>query len=464
MLKYRPEEFPRFFEFNHWLPCVHWTDDYKKECPCDLHIKGIHPSVQGIEVHQSAFEGKTYIPKTERFWRVLEKLEREVEMGIDGVPIRRIGTGVIEEIQRAIVRSQNCVLVKSPVHFKSSPEANILPSLTVEVRQILLMAEKLYFSTLKLRWGETEVLPFRHFDVVKAQRNITKKELTPQGVPRIKTLAQLAYEAASPLVWARQGLVISSSANLYDEGGKKLKTVMTTYCRPVRGLKEKFREKAHLFPKAIDIVTHLCNASGEIGLHAPELLLDRIISIMYLGTSSGINQSQKIIKTQHKGVQVVHNPNGKKYETLPAAMKQFEDFFLNGVRPFGSFKITYKEENYFMDKPDDKFRKMQKGRIFVIPDLIIILLEHVIGVTRKLELGGSIGIGRAWTKGGMDALLGSLGITDPSEWILNEGDVTKIDQSLADELINLFFSSRLQYFDPHHEDYPQAKKNYRIPY
>jgi hypothetical protein len=331
------------------------------------------------------------------------------------------------------------------------------------------MADVMYFNEMEREWGGVLIRPFTHLPIreylklgdVPYRRPGTESDQDPSKDSKVPSLQQLAFKAASPSSWTRQKLVLSSTANLHEEGAKKLVDIMTTYCKPVRGLQYKLSELSHLMPKAIDIVTHMCGGTPEIGLHHPEVDLSEILQSVNLSTAAGINGYRQEVDTV-QGVPVEENPNGIKYDFFPAAATQFMEWILDSKRPFVNFSVSTKVENVFMDSESDLERKKEKARIFVIPNLVLILIEHIVGICRKLELGGSIGIGRTWTRGGMDALLKMMGIENPELYDLNEGDVTKIDQSIADVLINLFFSSRLQYFDPKGPDYEVAERTIRL--
>jgi hypothetical protein len=248
---------------------------------------------------------------------------------------------------------------------------------------------------------------------------------------------------------------------LYDKGGEKALDIFTTYCKPIKGLKKEAERLIPLFAEAIEIVTHMCKAQEEVQKHEPELDIESIVLQMYLGSAGGINGSTPVTKSVDPltGIMTIENCNGKKFEIIEPAVKEWMDFLIDDKRPMTTFKTSYKRENYFVEKEADVERKSKKGRIFVIPNLVTILLEQVIGITRKLELGGAIGIGRTWSRGGMDALLKMMGVLyNHEEYELNEGDVKKLDQSLCDVLINIFFSSRLQYFDRNSPRYKYARK------
>jgi len=279
----------------------------------------------------------------------------------------------------------------------------------------------------------------------------------------IKSLARLAYEACSPFQWVKQGLVVSATANLYDRSGAKLKELYTTYARPVRGLLPAAKRLIPLFPAAIEMVHHHCNSTEDYGKHKLRWEIDEIISETYMGSAGGCNSPEMKQVEEEDGITYIKNPNGKKFDVVLPAIEQFRKFMTSGKRPFVSFRYSIKEENVFMDSLDDMLKKLQKGRLFVIPNFITILLEMSIGSTRYSELGGSIGIGRSWSYGGMDGLLEMLGVLGrEDDFVLNEGDVVKIDQSLCDILINIFWSSRLIYFDPKHPDYSKVRDTLQL--
>jgi hypothetical protein len=458
MFHHHLPDFPKYFNYSHWVECAEFTASPERECRCALNIEGCHPLTSHYKHTVPAYDGTAYVPRKERFYRLLDHLEAEFVFDLDGHPISRVKGSLYSEISRTYSLSQNCSLIHPPVPFESYPEAIVLPSMSEEVTSILHAAEKLYWRDLEVVLPSGyRIAPFQHMHI-----SPMIKEAMTATVP-IKSLKQLAFEAASPMCWVKQGLVISSSAALSDNGGSKVYDVMTSYCRPVRGLKPEMAELAHLFPLAIDMVTHMCGSTAELGLHEGIFDLETIINSMYLGSAGGINGPQGILVGEYAGIRTEANPNGKKFEVAEAALLEFINFVTKDVRPFGSFKVSYKQENYFCDRPEDVERKSKKGRIYVIPNLIIILMEHAIGLPRILELGGAIGIGRSWSWGGWDALLIKLGVMGAlHEYDANEGDITKIDQSLMDVLINLFFSSRLRYFDKKHPFYPYVRKIVRF--
>jgi len=376
--------------------------------------------------------------------------------GIDGVPIIRVQGDWLSEVHRRLSLAPNTAIINGPYRYESLPVAEILPSRIPLVHDIIYDADIIYFDRLEMADSTGyRRRPFANLDVPAMLRQSVVK-----GGP-IKTLQQLAFEAASPYVLSHRRLAMSSSSNLYEKGGAKLLDVLTTYCKPIRGLKKEAERLIPLFAETIQIVTHLCKAEHEVGRHEPNLDFEDIIRSMNLSSAGGINSSGDPEKKlePYTGLPSVKDPNGKKFEVLEASLRRALSFLYQGVRPVTTFKISYKRENNFVLREADYNEKAAKGRIYVIPNLVTILLEHVIGINRKLELGGSIGIGRTWSQGGMDALLNMLGVlNDHSEYVLNEGDVRKIDQSLCDVLINLFFSSRIQYFDRSSKLYPYARK------
>jgi hypothetical protein len=452
------DKFPLWYDFNHWKECSEFTStkgNEQRECQCDFRIRGIVPDTSHINIVVSAYDGKAFIPRQQRFLRCLEELDAQCQMGIDGHPILRVRGNVMDEISRKIALSPNCAILHPPVHYNATPETTLLPSLSADVHAILYAAEVKYFSELEMRTTTGTVLrPFKSIPI---------RDYLETNPTEIKSLARLAYEAASPFCWVKSGLAISSSATLRDNGEQKLYDVTTSYCRPVRGLLPAAERLVSLFPLVIDIMTHMCGATPEIGKHIGQFDLEEIVKTMYLGSAGGINANQGVTAETIEDVEGIRNPNGKKFELLEASMRQFLEFFEKGKRPFMSFKVSYKEEIYFCESPEKVAAKKKKGRVYVIPNLVTLLFEHVIGITRKIELGGSIGVGRTWSQGGMDALLQSMGVFGKlDEYELNEGDVEKIDQSLVDVLVNLFFSSRVRYFDPTHPSYPELLKVVRL--
>jgi len=451
LMHHHLSDFPNLFKFSHWHECDEYRQSSDRQCKCNFRIEGVHSSTQGWVYEVPAYEGHRFVPRAERFFRILEKIDTDFILGMDGYPTFRVKSSFLNEVRRALSLSDNCALIEGPYRYVSSPEAIVMPGVRSDVKEILVAAEMRYFSDLEVSVGGVRLKPFSYLDIPKLIKDSTNTGM--------KSLTQLAYEAASPLYWARQGLAFSSSANLHDSGMNKLYDVVTSYCRPVRGLSPSAAAMSHLFPLAVDMVTHLCGANQEIGKHIGQFDLEEIVRGMYLGSASGVSADQKVEKGTYCDIPTKRNPNGKKFEVLPAAMEQFVNFFTKGEVPITTFKVSYKQEIYFCESPDRVAAKRAKGRIFVIPNLVTILFEHVIGITRMIELRGSIGIGRTWASGGMDALLEMLGVKDTLEdYELNEGDVTKLDQSLCDVLINLFFSSRIRYFDKNDPTYHELKR------
>lgn len=442
-----------FFLFSHWTEC----DDFHKtkDCDCDMTITGIHELTDGYQYTSLCYDHGVRYSRNQRIHRMLEDLADKFCYGIDGRPIARIRGDWMSEIHRRLHLSPNCAVIPGPFRYKSLPEAEIMPARTREVHNILYQADVLYFERLEMSFGGYRIRPFVNVDVHAGLMRYMDSST------QIKSLTQLAFEAASPYVMASRKLAMSSSANLYDKGGTKMLDIFTTYCKPIRGLKKEAERLIPLFPEAIEIVTHLCRSESEIGQHEPNLDLEDIVRSMNLSSAGGINSSADPVKSTdpYTGLDSINNPNGKKFEVLEASMRRVVEFFTKGIRPVTTFKMSYKRENAFVDRECDFDRKSAKGRIFVIPNLETILMEQMIGITRKLELGGAIGIGRTWSRGGMDALLKMMGVLyDYAEYDLNEGDIKKIDQSLADVLINIFFASRIQYFRKGSPGYPYARK------
>lgn len=455
MLSYKPQVFPLYFTYNHWKECDEFKQSgSRRECNCHLKLEGCHELTQGYCIEVPSMIGRRYVPRQERMFRLCNQLQTDWTMDADGLPMFRLPNTVFDAIRTKFATSQNTSVIKGPYVYNSNVTPKILPGIREDVSIALYLAEKQYFKDMVIT-SQTglRLKPFQNLDV----EGMIRTHANPGT--EIKSLAQMAWEAASPWVWTKSGLVISSSENIMDNGGRKLYDVMTSYCRPVRGLKPEAESLLSLFPLAIDVVTHLCGATNEVGVHEGLFDLHEIVNSMYLASAGGINDHQQATDNSQEDIRIIQDHNGKKYDVLPAAMKQFVDFFLHDKRPVTTYKVSYKQENYFMEHPSEVDKKKRKGRIYVIPNLITILLEWVISITRKIELGGAIGIGRAWSRGGMDALLKHLGCYDNiDDYVLNEGDVTKIDQNLCDTLINLFFASRLRYFDPKHPDYEKVRK------
>jgi len=205
----------------------------------------------------------------------------------------------------------------------------------------------------------------------------------------------------------------------------------------------------HLFPQALELVVHFIGSREHFRKHSPELDMEKIVMKMYLGSAAGKNGEGKTIKmVSPTGVQEVKvTASGKKYEIIYQCVEEVAAWLNeDGRRPFATWSQAVKSENYFATAAN-LAEKEGKGRTFVIGGPRTLLLEHILGGRRVWELGGSIGIGRSWSRGGMDAVLKLLGIfEDPFSKIINELDITKLDQSVKDVLINLYWTFSEAYY------------------
>lgn len=438
----------KHFSFNHWQEC-----GKAEKCDCTFILEGVSPKTQGYRIEAPAFERGGFRSKRERVRTLLDDLDYRFRLSPTGDIVPVPSQSYIPFIENKLALSQNCQIYRSPIQYRSGPEALVLPALRRDVDILLQKADLYYFGTME---RVVDSYTCRPFPVPSKWLQVAKQ---PKKLYEIPTLAQLCYEAASPYCLIKRGLAVSATANLYDNGGDKLKRMSTSYCRPIRGLKPKTKEILHLFPDAVDITVQKCGGEAEVGKHSINMDLGKIVPEMYLGTAGGVNATHHPKPEEHCEVWGDRNPNGKKYEILEAAMRRFVAFYSKGTRPYTTFKNSEKQEVLFAKDLADKVVKEAKARNFVIPNLETILLEHTIGFIRKLEVGGAIGIGHSWSRGGMDALLKKMGVFDDYEsYVLNEGDLRNQDQSYADVLINLFFSSRLMYFDPKHPDYDKVKQ------
>lgn len=436
------------FSFNHWQDC----GVPNAKCECTLVISGTSDLTKDYVCSKPAFVQGVYQTMQVRIRALLDDMDYNFRISPFGQPVPVGSMAYLSFIEHKLNSSQNCRLYRSPITYRTGPESQILPSLRRDVDILLQRADLYYFGSMERKVGNFYCRPFPRPSVW------LQKAKTPKPLYEVPTLAQLAYEAASPYCLIKRGLALSATANLYDNGADKLKKMSTSYCRPIRGLKKKASVLLKHFPAAIDITVMKCGGEAEVGKHSINLDLSDIVPPMYLGTAGGINDNFHPTKEQFGDLQGDRNPNGKKYEVLEAAMKKFLAFYLKGERPYTTFKNSEKQEVLFAKNQEDLKAKMAKARNFVIPNLETILIEHTIGFIRKLEVGGAIAIGHSWSRGGMDALLKRLGVFEDYEsYVLNEADLKNQDQSYPDVLVNLFFSSRLMYMDPRHPDYHHAK-------
>jgi hypothetical protein len=173
---------------------------------------------------------------------------------------------------------------------------------------------------------------------------------------------------------------------------------------------------------------------------------------MNLGSAGGIHGMPNVSQDK-KGVKQKKNPNGKKWELVPATIRMLCAFLSSSAKDDAPLILTWKQamkgENLFPSTYDGISEKEKKARIFVIANLAIIILEHLVSIRRKYELGSSIGIGRTWAWGGADAVLKHLALFTEQERndnVLNEGDLRNQDQTVRDFMTNIYFSYGEKYY------------------
>jgi len=459
----------QYFEFSHWdqKQCPYGTPD---QCRCTVTVTGCSQETEGFKVSVESMEGDRWISQQERFRKILQVIHDSFRMTRSGHVVSLTGMGYRAQLTYKYSMSPNCRIIRAPFNYESHPEAKILPSMRNDVENLVRVGDLQYFSNMVREVNGRAIRPFQavgdwmlEWEKVKNEKFLVKSDDPTDKrmftTRPMMTLTQMAYEAVSPYVLSSKRLVLSSTANLEDNGSKKVVQMYTSYCRPIRGLSEKGKTLIPKFAEAVDITMKKCGGEQEQGKHAINLDLGSIVETMHLGTAGGINQDQGKTITKVRELDAVEDPNGKKYEVLQASCEAVVDFFTKDIRPVTTFKNSEKQDNQFCDFESEVAAKEEKARIFVIPNLPTILIEHTVGFVRQLEVGGGIAIGHSWSQGGMDALLKSAGVYDDLEsYDLNEGDLKNQDQSIPDVLINLFFASRIRYFNPKHRDYQRAKK------
>jgi hypothetical protein len=254
-------------------------------------------------------------------------------------------------------------------------------------------------------------------------------------------------------------------ANAMLDGFKMTKAILKTN-KDVHVLPENARAIMSLLPAAMPHLYRMLGTEEHFASEECILTFDDCRG-MYLGSAGGTIAPHAVHHVTSSGVQVYQTTNGKKAITIEPACEHILEFLSTGKEWQTIVTNCPKNEHYYgfnwQETPlgDDEWERwLQKVRLYMIPDVSFIVVERLVSMTRMLhERGKVIQIGMKWARGGMDRIAKCLGVDRWNEWVkmLEDGDISGLDSSIAATFLNLYYSATMVY-EKKSRDYVAKRK------
>lgn len=342
--------------------------------------------------------------------------------------------------------------IPKPIDYVGKNNPTILPGISYFVLNRIFRADARYLHALSIvdRRLSRFVQPAQIYSLASTGYNTSFKEVLP-----LKVLALIPFLPGLKAIrrTAKGVRVVSCPGDLHANDHQKLVDTATGYGRNTRALpRHALQHMNQHLPKALELISEYCDSTKYFRTEIPNFNLMSYVEEMNLSSAGGVHGVPEVVQ-DNTGVKRKKNPNGKKWEVVPATIRMLCGFFSDVSKEDAglilTWKQSFKEENLFPATYDDIPAKEKKARVFVIANLAIIILEHLVSIRRKLELGSSLGIGRTWAWGGADAILKHLHLFTEEEReqnVLNEGDLRNQDQTVRDFMLNIYFSYGEKYY------------------
>jgi len=374
------------------------------------------------------------------FHLVFDDISVEFQFGLGSI-VHQPSWLLEQKITRVLQGSPNMVQIDGPFPHQSFPEEQAHVE-DPQIEEIFREADILYFAQKGMSFTPEE---WRAIWAPGPWRGPISLRVLAARALSVRNMAYLTYEGRT--TW------VNSTENLYPNKLLTMVSLMSREQNPPPG----FEAVQALIPQALDLYyTYGLKTKHRFKTVKPVLDFTDQIDKMMLRTSSGLVPGNKREVKLPDGSKLHINPRGKKFETLDAALIQLRELFVEGKIPLMTFATSFKGEMYHSQSAlynAEKFAKMRmKGRFFIIPNQVFLLLERVVNSVRMLiERTDMIRIGQAWTHGGMDVLMKVMGAL-PDQMadcprIFAEGDVEKHDLCIRAILHDLYYSQSMNYVD-----------------
>jgi len=379
--------------------------------------------------------------------RLSQRLGKDWDL-IQGVPTRRPQPEITHALRKMIQRSDTLREIKGPFMAKSGVHTSLYapePGIERDVK----VADRAHWernyswrSGITLREWEWEQVVHSNTQSIQ--------------VPSLQALcvSKLSHwRMAYGLINGRKPYT-NTMDNFRSE---KIIGLMSGFDTPTR-TSTRTAELTSFFQPAMDRLYYAMGTSHLFRTQDIRPDLERDLRDMYVGSAHGLSPGEN--KTVTIGTDKLKISScGKKYEELEAVLRDLRAFFVEGVRPCITWKISPKLEHLFSwtkQLSDAEFFEWQKKcRLFVIPNTHFIVLERMVSKMRHLvESGRVIRIRSKWVYGGADHVAKLLQSFDHPNRKIWEADFKGLDLSVKDILTEMYFGSMLYYYKTTDPMYP----------
>jgi len=375
---------------------------------------------------------------------IFDRLQQDYLLFEDGIYDResRTETEYIVSRLRGAMKQARPPFEYAPTH-RPVPLPEIAPAIVLSV-----MAADYLSLQSRSKLGEVFDLEF----MLKYVWEPTDHYLAPQyeqseGVPSLLVLAARAAGEYHRIFGKTNGFphVRSHLADLH-ENHKHANVILAAADRAtveVTPVQERALEYAD---EAITRMNRAMGTTDQVGKTPLQFYTGSIHSIP-VHASNGIMPGTVSKFTEQGRVRYTISPRGQKCENITQVLEQFlknvdkrEPFEVCwAMSPKSSMEVSFEEQG-----SEDQFRAWcAKHRVFIIPSAPFILAERLTCYFSKLvEQNTDIKIGFKWPRGGADYLFKGFNLKGA---LFGDGDFSKLDQTIHQILMRLFYSSRFQY-------------------
>lgn len=426
-------------------------------CSCDFHLV-VTP--KGVESRQTTIDRRTeLVVKTndDMFKELAVWLEEQFHLTPGGIFPRRRHTDrayIVAKLGRAME------IVAAPFSRTTLPQTMELPHIAPGVVKSVLIADFLdvqdacpgmYVTLkhmLKYVWEPTPFFPNHHF--IPTGTVLPGSVNQERYVPTLAHLAMRAYGIYSGAFGLRNGFpqVRTALAHLH-ENHKYANVILQASDRDTKVVTPLQREALQYTHEALDRVHRALGTQDKIG-KVPAEFLPASFQRIVMRSSDGLYAGVPRRYTTEEGVRYTITPTGIKYQNYRQVITALFNH-IDTKTPFAVYwaispkaAMDFSTEDQLDEATYEKW--CAKHRIFIIPSSIFIYAERMVMYLRKLlEQNTDIKIGFKWPRGGADFLFAGYNLVNA---LFADGDFSKLDQTIHQVLMRLFYSTTMIYFGP----------------
>jgi len=418
----------KFFKFGMTTPgCPHVA------CDCVVSIEGIHPTTAAFKTSFPLRSESSVLPSVFAAILNVVTLKDGVPKPVQGDPARS------RYAMQALGFSQ--LSIPAPFRGGSFPMDRNFYSHTERSYQSLQQCDRRvwyeYGVYIDERVCRTRIFP----------RTFRPPERHDGSIRPVESLRVLAARACSWFRFIRYGVndrpvTISAMTGLYPN---KFADAVGGMSKETRQLPQIAAGPMKLLAKAQQLMY------DKIGIHEfetePSIITMKDLDGLYLGSSGGLEPPEVRNIRLNSGESIRVSSNGLKITKLESDLENVIQLIEKDIEFMVSYSNTPKDENFHYggekQADDAAWEKAQsKVRIFTVPNSPFLIANRLVVKIRHLKERGHICIGHKWPKGGMDRLAKLLGIDLSNCWkfIIVEGDIEKLDQSIWAIFVMIYYS------------------------